>query len=158
MPSFQDVAAYLKPFGFEALIFSEPTPTAPAAAAVIGCSVAEIAKTILVTVGSELVAVVTSGDTRIHSPFLKESTRLRGKVRMLDGDRVVELVDYPPGGVCPFLLPSTLPVILDKSLKRFSCVYPAAGTPASGVAITVSRLPELTGGHWAEVCRILEEV
>jgi len=153
MPSFAEVTDYLAGFNLRTEAFNEPTPTAPAAAAVVGCSVAEIAKTMLVSISGEPLVVVASGDARLNNSLLKQASGRSGKVRFCSAEQVNELLGYPPGGVCPFLLPAGLPVLLDTSLQRFEQVYPAAGTPASAARVPVSLLPELCGGEWAEVCR-----
>ena len=43
-------------------------------------------------------------------------------------------------------------VVVDRSLRRYATVYPAAGDPHSAVPITVERLLELTGGDEVDVC------
>ncbi|TYP00345.1 prolyl-tRNA editing enzyme YbaK/EbsC (Cys-tRNA(Pro) deacylase) [Geothermobacter ehrlichii] len=153
MPDISEVKAYLSRFGLQVVEYEQPTPTAETAARVVGCSVGEIAKTILLTVGRRTVAVLAAGDTRVNSACIKKASGFSGKVRLLPPEKVVETVGYPPGGVCPFLLPPEIPLYLDLSLQRFVTVYPAAGTTRSAVAVAVEKLPEITGGTWAEVTR-----
>ena len=98
--------------------------------------------------------VVTSGDSKVKSGRLKQASGLTGKVRLPDADEVLRYAGFEPGGVSPFLLPEDLPVFLDKSLQRFDIVYPAAATSSSGVAVTFSRLEELSGGQVVDVCDI----
>jgi prolyl-tRNA editing enzyme YbaK/EbsC (Cys-tRNA(Pro) deacylase) len=150
----EEVQNYLKGEGLEPLNFDQPTPTSSAAAEAIGCSVGEIAKSILMLVGKEPVMVVTSGDSKVKSSRLKRAAGLTGKVKLPDADEVLRFTGFKPGGVSPFLLPETLPVFLDKSLQRFSIVYPAAATSSSGVAMSFSRLEELCGGQVVDVCDI----
>jgi prolyl-tRNA editing enzyme YbaK/EbsC (Cys-tRNA(Pro) deacylase) len=77
---------------------------------------------------------------------------VRGKVRLPAATDVQRLTGYLPGGVCPFLLPAELPVLLDLSLQRFSRVYAAAGNDASAVPLSAAQLELLTAGRWVEVC------
>jgi len=154
MPDFSDVATYLAGFGLEARAFDRPTPTAPAAAEVVGCHVAQIAKTMLVTIGGDPLVVVASGDARLHAPLLKAVVGRGGKVRFCPSEQVMDLLGYPPGGVCPFLLPRELPVLLDVSMQRFERIYPAAGTPASAADIPVAMLEQVCAGRWARVCQV----
>ena len=149
-----EVQNYLVREGLDPLNFDQPTPTRAAAAQAIGCSVGEIAKSILMLVGKEAVMVVTSGDSKVKSSRLKQAAGLTGKVKLPDADEVLRYTGYKPGGVSPFLLPQTLPVFLDKSLQRFSVIYPAAATSSSGVAMNFSHLAELCGGQVVDVCDI----
>jgi prolyl-tRNA editing enzyme YbaK/EbsC (Cys-tRNA(Pro) deacylase) len=149
-----EVQAFLTNNDLAPLNFEQPTPTSAAAAEAIGCSVGEIAKSILMLVGRQPVMVVTSGDTKVVSSRLKQAVNMTGKVRLPHAEQVFEFTGYKPGGVSPFLLPAGLPVLIDKSLQRFNVVYPAAATNSSGVAMTFARLQELCGGQLVEVCDI----
>ena len=157
MPTIEDVKTYLDDRGVRVLEFDDPTPTSETAARAVGCSVGEIAKTILFLVGGEPVAVLTSGDHKVRGSKLKQALGLSGKTRLPSADEVQRHTGYAPGGVCPFLLPAGLRVLLDLSLRRFEVVYPAAGSDHSAVPITVDRLLEITGGVEADVGEMLRQ-
>ena len=54
--------------------------------------------------------------------------------------------------VCPML--AGIPVYLDESLKRFDIVYPAAGTAASAVMLTLSELERASEADgWVDVTK-----
>ena len=152
MPTIDEVKAYLDGQGVTVLEFADPTPTAETAARAVGCSVGEIAKTILFLVGGRPVVVVTAGDAKVKGSKLKRALGWTGKVRLPGADDVVRHTGYAPGGVCPFLLPSGLPVVVDGSLRRFPRVFPAAGNAHSAVPLTVDRLVRLVGAREADVC------
>jgi prolyl-tRNA editing enzyme YbaK/EbsC (Cys-tRNA(Pro) deacylase) len=154
MPSLEEVKNYLRARQVEVLEFDQPTPCSASAAQAVGCSAAEIAKSLLFIVGGEPVLVVTSGDTRVKSSLLKQALGRSGKVRLPAAQEVVQHTGYAPGGVCPFLLPAQLPILLDCSLRRFPTVYPAAGNDYSAVPLSVERLLELTGAREVEVCEV----
>ncbi len=145
------VKAYLGKHHIEVWEYVQPTATAAAAAAAVGCSVAEIAKTLLFLVGGAPVAVVTCGDMKVKSSRLKQAAGLSGKVKLPQADEVLSHTGYAPGGVCPFLLPPQLPILLDSSLLRFPVVYAAAGNNHSAVPVTVPQLEQLTGGSIADL-------
>ena len=84
------------------------------------------------------------------------ATDVSGKVKLPQADEVLQQTGYTPGGVCPFLLPKQLPVLLDRSMQRFDCVYAAAGNDYSAVPVTFEQLESLTGGMPAEVCEKVE--
>lgn len=155
MPTIAEVKSYLAARQVAVLEFELPTPCSVSAARAVGCSVAEIAKSILFIVGGQPVLVVTSGDMKVKSSLLKQALGRSGKVRLPEADDVLQHTGFAPGGVCPFLLPEQLPVLLDRSLRRFATVYPAAGNDFSAVPLSVERLLELTGGAEVEVCEPL---
>lgn len=155
MPTIAEVKSYLSSQQVAVLEFVTPTPCSISAAGAVGCSVGEIAKSILFIVGGEPVLVVTSGDMKVKSSLLKQALGRSGKVRLPDAEEVLQHTGYAPGGVCPFLLPPQLPVLLDSSLRRFATVYPAAGNDFSAVPLSVERLLELTGATEVEVCEAL---
>jgi len=152
MPTIEDVKQYLRERGIEVWEFEEPTPTSETAARAVGCSVGEIAKTILFIIGGTPVVVVTSGDVRVKGSKLKQAVGVTGKARLPEAEEVAAHTGYAPGGVCPFLLPVGLKVVVDRSMRRFPRVYAAAGNEHSAVPITVEQLLEITGGVEVAVC------
>lgn len=156
MAEVAEIKLYLKGHGIEVWEYEEETATAATAAAAVGCSVAEIAKTLLFLVGGEPVVVVTCGDMKVKSSPLKREFELKGKVKLPQSEDVVSCTGYSPGGVCPFLLPEQLPVRLDRSLERFPVVYAAAGNSHSAVPVTIEQLRQLTGGSVADLCDPIE--
>lgn len=155
MDKYARIKAHLADHGLEVLEFSNPTPTVETAAVQVGCQPAEIAKSILLLVGGAPVLVVACGDVKVRNALLKQATGLSGKVVFPDAESVERWTGCPPGGVCPFLLPKALPVLLDESMRRFEVIYPAAGNAFSAVRVPVGWLPELTGGSWARACEIV---
>lgn len=152
MPSIDDVKRTLDQMGIEVWEFADPTPDSLAAARAVGCSVGEIAKSILLLVGGEPVLVVTSGDMKVKNPKLKKATGLTGKVQLPEAEEVARFTGYAPGGVCPFLLPEALRVLVDSSLRRFPRVFAAAGNDHSAVPVTVDQILAITGGEEVDVC------
>lgn len=156
MTTIQDVKTFLSGRGIEVWEFEQPTPNSIEAAAAVGCTPAEIAKTILFIVGGIPVAVVTCGDLKVNTSKLKQATGIKGKARLPDAGEVLRHTGYAPGGVCPFLLPEDLRVLIDTSMRRFERVYAAAGNDHSAVPITVDRLIEATGGEEVDVCTAIQ--
>jgi prolyl-tRNA editing enzyme YbaK/EbsC (Cys-tRNA(Pro) deacylase) len=72
---------------------------------------------------------------------------------MLDADEVAEITGHEVGGVCPFGLKSPLQVYCDLSLRAYDEVVPAAGSTHSAVRISPSRMAELVGAEWVDVCQ-----
>lgn len=126
------------------------TATVAEAAAAPGVAPAQIAKTLSLRVGDQVVLVVTRGDARLDNR--KAKAVLGGKVRMLDRAEVEAITGHPVGGVCPFGLLAPLPVYCDVSLRAFDAVVPAAGSAHSAVRIAPDRMAALTAAAWVDVC------
>ena len=71
---------------------------------------------------------------------------------------MVAATSHPVGGVCPFGLPTALPVYCDISLRAFDEVVPAAGATNSAVRITPERMAALTAAEWVDVCELAPPV
>lgn len=152
--SLESVRAYLKRWDVDGRIleFSESSATVPEAAAAVGCSEGEIAKSMSLKVKDEIIVVVTAGDMRIDNP--KYKARFHTKAVLLKMDEVEEMTGHPVGGVCPFALKEGVRVYLDESLKRFDKVYPACGTRNSAIGLTLEELERYSGSEgWVDVCK-----
>lgn len=102
MPDIEKVKVWLGERGIEVWQYDQPTPTADDLAIAVGCSVAEIAKTLLFIVGGTPLIVVTCGDMKVKSSLLKKGAGLSGKVKLPQGEDVMSIIGYAPGGVCLF--------------------------------------------------------
>jgi len=126
------------------------TQTCELAAQALGVEPAQIAKSLLF-IGKKInVLVVTCGDEKVDTKKLKEY--FGGKFRFARPEEVEKITGFPPGGVCPFALKEEVPIVLDKSLKRFPVVYAAAGNAGSAVPVSLEQLLEITNGKYLEVC------
>ncbi|MEF8781822.1 MAG: YbaK/EbsC family protein [Haloarculaceae archaeon] len=139
--------------GFEVEVheFPEGTKTAEAAAAAIGCDVAQIASSIAM-VADELVVVVTSGANRVSESRLAELRDVDpDDVRMAEADEIKETLGWSIGGVPPFLHDTEVPVYLDETLTEFETVWAAAGTPEAVFPISLDRIRVLSGATVATI-------
>ena len=151
--SIESVRAFFQANAPEIEIIETPesSATVALAAAAHGVAPEQIAKTICLRVGETVLLVVTSGTARLDNRKFKD--RFGGKGRMLDAEEVVAMTSHPVGGVCPFGLPTPLPVYCDESLRQFAEVVPAAGATNAAVRITPERMATLTGAEWVDVCK-----
>jgi len=111
----------------------------------------QIAKTICLRAGEQLMLIVTSGTARLDNRKFKD--RFGGKARMLGADEVLAVTSHPVGGVCPFGLPAPIPVYCDLSLQAFGEVVPAAGATNAAVRLPPQRMAALVGAQWVDVCQ-----
>jgi len=130
---------------------AQNTATVALAAEGHGVTPGQIAKTLSLRVGERNFLVVTRGDARLDNK--KAKAVFGGKVRMLSAEEVVAVTGHPVGGVCPFGLPTPLPVYCDISLRDFDEVVPAAGSTNSAVRISPHRMAELVDAAWVDVCQ-----
>lgn len=127
-----------------------PTPTVETAAAAHGVEPGRIAKTLAFRLkDGQIVLLVARGDARIDNRKFKDAF---GKGRMLPPEEVAAVTGHPVGGVCPFGLARPLPVYLDRRLRDFEEVLPAAGSTHNAVRIAPALIAELTGASWVDVC------
>lgn len=108
--------------------FDESTTSSALAARALGCTVGEIAKSV-VFVGSKTAVVIISGDRRVGSTKLLKV--MGTELRIARPDEVKDRTGFPIGGVPPFPHGEGIAVLADASLTRFSHVWAAAGTPNS---------------------------
>ena len=132
------------------IVTGQSSATVALAAEAHGVEPGQIAKTICLRVGETTLLLVTAGTARLDNRKFKD--RFGGKPRMLDAEQVVAVTSHPVGGVCPFGLPSPLPVYCDVSLRAYAEVVPAAGATNAAVRIGTERLATLTGAEWVDVC------
>ncbi|MCR5595533.1 MAG: YbaK/EbsC family protein [Lachnospiraceae bacterium] len=150
----QKVYDVLKSKGFENRIteHKETIDTVEHAAIQVGCSEAEIAKTLSFIVEGKPVIVVMAGDGRVNSSKFK--AQFHTKPSMVPRDRVEELIGFLPGGVCPFGVATGIPIWLDISMKRFEYVHPAGGNEYTSVKLTPNELETASGAiGWCDVCK-----
>lgn len=110
----------------------------------------QIAKTICLRAGETVLLLVTAGTRRLDNRKFRD--HFGTKPRMLGGEEVTAITSHPIGGVCPFGLPSPVPIYCDVSLKNYTIVVPAAGATNSAVRIEPSRMAELVSATWVDVC------
>ena len=140
-----------KGFSFEVHELPGSTRTAQEAADSIGCTVAQIAKSLVFkeTNSGRPVLVIASGVNRVDVSKIEAATGLSlGKA---DGKFVKERVGFAIGGVPPVGHSESLETILDPDLKQYEIIWAAAGTPFAVFALKSSDLEPLTGGTWVEL-------
>ena len=133
------------------VVTEQSSATVPLAAAAHRVEPGQIAKTLSLRIGDEVVLVVARGDARLDNR--KAKAALGGKPRMLGPEEVEALTGHPVGGVCPFGLATPLKVYCDISLQAFDVVVPAAGSTHSALHIAPQRMAELTQAEWVDVCQ-----
>ena len=151
--------AYFRALGMEDRVieFTVSSATVELAAAALGVEGARIAKTLSFKnkEGDGCILVLAAGDARIDNRKFKD--KFGCKAKMLSADEVLEMVGHPVGGVCPFGCNEGIPVYLDESLKRFTTVFPAVGSPSSAIELNLDELWTCSKAlEWVDVCKLPE--
>ena len=130
--------------------FPEGTRTAEDAARAIGCDVAAIAKSIVLTSDDGAILVLTSGSNRVDYERVAAAAGTSG-VRRADADQARAATGYPIGGTAPWGHPQPLPVLCDTDLLTYDTVWAAGGTPDTVFPIAPADLLRISGATPAEV-------
>ncbi len=138
---------------YQVLEFDAGTRTAAQAAAAIGCSAAEIAKSLIFRAepSGRAVLVIASGAKRVDER--KVGDLIGEKIVRADADFVREKTGFAIGGVPPLGHAEPLLTLIDESLSAFEAIWAAAGTPNAVFRLTPADLLRLTGGAAAAVAR-----
>ena len=153
-PTAQKVAAAAEQLGLTVAVkeFEASTRTAEDAAQAIGCTVAQIVKSLLFVVNGEPTVVLVSGPNRLDEKKLAALCQVgRKKIKRAKADIVREATGFAIGGVPPFGHKTNLPVYIDQDFWQFDLVWAAAGTPNAVFPITPDQLSQATNGIIADL-------
>jgi prolyl-tRNA editing enzyme YbaK/EbsC (Cys-tRNA(Pro) deacylase) len=127
------------------------TRTSAEAAAAIGCTVAEIAKSIIFRAkpSQRAVLVIASGINRVDE---KKVAALIGEaLGKADAEFVRSRTGFVIGGVPPLGHDTPPIVLIDQDLLKLSNIWAAAGTPHAVFPLTPQQLVSLTNGKVADI-------
>ena len=130
--------------------FPASTHTAQDAAREIGCSVAEIVKSLVFLADGAPVVVLCSGADRVDETKLRAALGATG-VRRATADEAKFATGYAIGGVPPFAHAVDLRVVVDDGLLAFATVWAAAGLPDAVFPIAPAALVRLSNAIEADV-------
>jgi prolyl-tRNA editing enzyme YbaK/EbsC (Cys-tRNA(Pro) deacylase) len=111
---------------------SDSARTAALAASALDVEVGQIVKSLVFLRADEPVLVLCAGDRRVDAPRLALAPAPADRVRAVTG--------FSIGGVPPLGHDVDLPTTVDESLRRFSTVWAAAGTPHDVFAVDTEAL------------------
>ena len=160
--SFQKVKEYFRSLGMEDRVIEFPVSSATVelAARAIGCTEAQIAKTLSFYLDETPILIVMAGTAKVDNAKFKN--QFHKKAKMIPFAEVETATGHAAGGVCPFCAKEGIKIYLDVSLKTGNQVsgdfiYPAAGSCNSAVRLTVDELEKCAPHEsWIDVCRLPE--
>jgi prolyl-tRNA editing enzyme YbaK/EbsC (Cys-tRNA(Pro) deacylase) len=131
--------------------FSASTRTSADAAAAIGCSVAQIAKSLVFRAkpSGRAVLVMASGANRVDETKL--AANLGESIGKADADFVRAETGFAIGGVAPVGHGIRLRTLIDADLLQFEVIWAAAGSPNSVFRLTPDDLVRITQGEIADL-------
>lgn len=130
--------------------FPATTRTAQDAAHQIGCSVAEIVKSLVFHADGAAAVVLCSGAARVDEAKLRAVLGASG-IRRATADEAKSATGYAIGGVPPFAHATDIAVVIDRGLLAFTTVWAAAGLPDAVFPIAPADLVRLSAATLADV-------
>ncbi|WPC39269.1 YbaK/EbsC family protein [Clostridium sp. JS66] len=146
--SAQKVQNVLNEFGFELNVveLSDSTRTAQEAANTIGCTVSQIAKSLIFKgkASQKPILIIASGTNRVNEKVIKE--HIGEKLQKADADFVLEHTGFAIGGIPPIGHKDSIITLIDEDLMQYDEIWSAAGTPNAVFKLTPKILVEITKG------------
>ena len=126
--------------------FDASTRTSADAAAAIGCTVAQIAKSVIFRAkgAGQPVLVIASGVNRIDEKKLEAA--LGDKIGRADADFVRSTTGFAIGGVAPVGHTGPVRIFIDQDLDQYDEIWAAAGSPNAVFRLSPAELRRVTSG------------
>lgn len=146
------VASFLRIAAVDARLeeFPDGTPTAADAARAVGCTKAEIVKSLVFVCDERPVLVLVPGDKRADAARLTAAAGAR-YARVARPDEVVSATGFAPGAVAPFPAPNVSRVLMDRSFLRHELVWIGAGSDRHMAGIAPPDLARLAKAEIADL-------
>ena len=146
------VKEFIKKFDpkLEVLVLDTTARTAQDAANSLKCEVGAIVKSLLFRAENTFLICLIAGDKRCSLNKLKKTLQKKD-VSMANADEVKKNTGFSIGGVAPVAHATSLDILIDSSLKRFSYIFAAAGHPNCVFKITYDDLIKITKGSEKEI-------
>lgn len=146
--SAEKVQKVLNEFGatLKVVELSDSARTAEEAAVAIGCTVSQIAKSLIFKgkTSQKPILVITSGSNRVNEKAVK--AHLGEKLEKADAAFVLEHTGYAIGGIPPIAHKNPITTYIDEDLLTYDSIWAAAGTPHAVFELTPEILTRITQG------------
>ena len=128
------------------------TKTAQDAADAIGCDLEQIVKSMAMSVGDDIILVLTSGPNRVDEARLASLLDVEESVVSPgDPNQVKDHLGWSIGGVPPIAHDESVDTYLDADLLEYDVVWAGAGTPKAVFSIDTEVLQQLTEAEVVDV-------
>ena len=132
------------------VVLNNSARTALEAASSLGCEVGAIVKSLLFKTENTFTLCLISGDKKASLIKIKKTLQIKNAL-MASADEVKTITGYTIGGVSPVGHLDKINILIDKSLKRFSYLFAAAGHPNCVFKINFDDLKKITKGSVEEI-------
>jgi prolyl-tRNA editing enzyme YbaK/EbsC (Cys-tRNA(Pro) deacylase) len=131
--------------------FAETTRTSAEAAQQIGCSVGQIAKSLVFRAepSGRPVLVIASGSNRVDEARVEAA--LGERLGRADAAYVRERTGFAIGGVAPLSHAEPPVIFIDRDLLQYAEIWAAAGSPFAVFPLTPADLLRMTGGRVIDI-------
>jgi len=147
------VQASLNEFGFELNVveLSDSARTAQEAANAIGCTVSQIAKSLVFKgrTSQKPILIIASGSNRVNEKAIKE--QIGENLDKADANFVLEHTGFAIGGIPPIGHKNLITTLIDEDLMQYEEIWAAAGTPNVVFKLTPKILVEITNGRIVKI-------
>ena len=146
------VASYLRMAGVDARLeeFPDGTPTAAAAARAVGCTRAEIVKSLVFVCDERPLLALVPGDKRADAARLTAAAGAR-YARVARPEEVEAATGFEPGAVAPFPAPNVSRVFMDRSFLQHELVWIGAGSDQHMAGLAPTDLARLAKAEIADL-------
>jgi len=148
-PGAQKVQDAIHALGFKNTIIehTRTTRSAKDAAEAIGCTVGQIAKSLIFRTHDtgRAVLVITSGINRVNETRLGDF--LGEALEKADADYVMAQTGFVIGGVPPLGHKNKIITLIDEDLLQYNEIWAAGGTPNAVFQVSPEELLKMTGGQ-----------
>lgn len=133
-------------YSFEVVEHAQTTHSAKEAAQAIGCSLGQIAKSLIFrkSVSGLPLLVIASGPNRVNE--LNLGQKLGEPLEKADPDFVYAATGFSVGGVPPTCHTGALETIIDEDLLKYDQIWAAGGSPNAVFPLSPAELIKITGG------------
>jgi prolyl-tRNA editing enzyme YbaK/EbsC (Cys-tRNA(Pro) deacylase) len=134
-------------FANKVIALDRPTRTAADAAAALGCTVAQIAKSLVFrrATDGEPVLVIASGAGRVDEK--KVGDALGAPIEKADADFVRDATGFAIGGISPIGHRRAIETLIDADLLTHAEIWAAGGHPNTLFRLTPDELVRMTGAR-----------
>ena len=148
------VAVYLRAAGAESRLeeLDSPTPTAQAAAEVVGCDLDQIVKSLVFVCGNRSVLALVPGDRRADPAKVGLAVGA-SETRVARPEEVVAATGVSPGAVGPFPPPADVPILVERTLLSQPVVWVGGGSERHLAMVAPLELVRLTRGATVDIVR-----
>jgi len=147
-PSAAKVQSWLASHGYphQVQVIPDSAHTAEMAAGVVGCQVAQIAKSLIFqTASGQLILMIVSGENRVDESVVE--SQIRESISKAPAKIAEKHTGFTIGGIPPVGYDHPLSAYFDRDLLTFPIIWVSGGHHTTFFPVTPQELIAMTGSH-----------